>query len=331
MTTSTEYVLAGPRRIEAATRRLHDLPPSWARVRILYCGICGSDLSKFDGRRAIAYPASIGHELLGVVEAVGAEVTEVQVGDVVTSDLNLRCGQCAPCRRGQSHLCEHGQHSLFTNRAFAEYADMCASYLLPVDGAAHKHLALAEPLSCVLYALGWLAPEASQRVLVVGAGGLGLCAAFTLGAGTRPVPFEMTDLIGARARVLADASRVGQAVATVEPHGFDAVLDVSGSVSGLHLACRAVRAGGRLCTMSHLDGYGPTPFLLPELTRRDVQFKVSYLNGEPRNLRTAAAMLGARWNDSWDAAITTAPLVELQSAFELARKADTCKSIVTVA
>lgn len=333
MTAYGEHVLVRPRVMACRTRQISQLPRTWVRLKVLYCGVCGSDLSKFEGRRPLAYPVSLGHEFIGVIETIGADAPRpLEVGDIATSDLNFRCGRCPACQRGQSHLCERGQDGQFSNRAFADRIDLSASYLHVIHAPAAPHYALAEPLSCVLHALDWMAPRRSDRVLIVGAGGLGLCAGFAFAAEPYRVPFDIVDPIRTRARLVETAaSGYGTVREVDESSGYDAVLDVSGSLDGLRSACRAVRAGGTLCTMSHLDGYGSTAFLLPALTRRDVRFKLSYLNGEPNNLGRAVAMLTTAWSPLWDATISSRPLSSLPATLETDRQAPRCKTIIKIA
>jgi threonine dehydrogenase-like Zn-dependent dehydrogenase len=145
------------------------------------------------------------------------------------------------------------------------------------------------------------------------------------------MPFDIADRIQERAKLVQNASGgLARPVTDAGRRAYDVVLDVSGSLSGLEAACRAVRAGGRLCTMSHLDGYGSTSFVLDELTRQDVEFKSSYLNGEHTSLVTAAQMLACRWDDRWEATIQRMPLRDVQTAFETDRLRTTCKTIVDI-
>jgi hypothetical protein len=82
--------------------------------------------------------------------------------------------------------------------------------------------------------------------------------------------------------------------------------------------------------MSHLDGRSTGEFLLPALTRRDVAFKLSYLNGERDTMRTAARLLGAHWSPAWEQILEVMPLERLPQAFEQHRESPRCKTMVQV-
>ncbi len=231
------FDLMAPGRIEKVRDRLPALKPHWVRVQLAHCGVCGSDRSYYAGERSRALPVSLGHEWVGTVAATGSAVGSFAPGDVVTTDLNFRCGTCRQCSNGRSHLCERGQIGWFSNRGFARCTDIHASYLQKFGTRSPApHFALAEPLSCAMHALSHVNLSPADRVLVVGAGGIGVCMAFLLW--NQPaVAFDMTDLdpprlnrigqvIGPRGRVLGPPSE-----------DYDVVLDVSGSVSGLRVAC----------------------------------------------------------------------------------------------
>ncbi|MFQ5698502.1 MAG: zinc-binding dehydrogenase [Myxococcota bacterium] len=92
-----------PLRIEEITVR--DPGPREVRVRIAACGICASDLHVWRTGEGIGFPAVLGHEASGVVEAVGSDVTHVSKGQGVVLAWIPRCGTCRACRAGLTHLC----------------------------------------------------------------------------------------------------------------------------------------------------------------------------------------------------------------------------------
>lgn len=330
--TSTEYVLAGPRTLQTRQRVLRELCPGWVRVRFLYCGLCGSDISHFEGRPGISYPLTVGHEFLGEVTDVGEGVQGLIPGDIVTSDLNFRCGSCDHCQAHRSHLCRVGQQGLFTNRGFAEFGDLHASYLITLPGTARKHMTLVEPLSCVLHAKEWASLEPDDRVLVIGAGSIGVCMAFAL-CHQQPAPnsFDVTDEIPGRLSLIGDAmGSAGHRVANPDPE-YDVVFDVSGTEHGLEKACALVRDGGQICSMSHPNTDPISPFFVGTILRRDVTFTVSYLNGEKVNLRNAAELLERNWTPAWDEVIEVIPMDRLQEAHENRYASPWCKTVIEVA
>ncbi len=326
-----EYVLAAPRRLEKRERRFGEIVAGWARVRFLYCGLCGSDISHFKGRPGVTYPMTIGHEFVGEVLAVGDGVKEIAAGDVVTSDLNFRCGECDHCRAARSHLCRVGQQGSFTNRGFADLADLHASYLTRLESQPSPHLTLVEPLSCVLHARDWAEPGDRDRVLVIGAGSIGLCMALALEDRFPGGRFEITDEMASRRQRIEVFLGQGARVIT-EPEGeYDVVFDVSGTEFGLEKACDRVRGGGKLCSMSHPNGDPVSPFLVGAILRKDVTFTVSYLNGERSTMSEAARLLEGLRDRDWSGVIELVPIERLQEAYERRGESPWCKTVIEVA
>ena len=93
---------------------------------------------------------------------------------------------------------------------------------------------------------------------------------------------------------------------------------------------RRCAQAGRLCTMSHLDGYSDASFLLGSLTRRDITFTVSYLNGNGEHLDTAIGMLARSWYGAWDDTFETVSGEDVRKAFSQRRSSPYNKTILDV-
>ncbi|PYM83530.1 MAG: Zn-dependent oxidoreductase, partial [Candidatus Rokuibacteriota bacterium] len=98
-------VLRAPRDLRIEDRPARPPAPDEVCVRVTLAGLCGTDYRIWTGDRPVAYPRVLGHELVGVVEAVGPGVTRVRPGDRVSVEPNYSCGVCPLCREGNRNLC----------------------------------------------------------------------------------------------------------------------------------------------------------------------------------------------------------------------------------
>lgn len=167
-------ILYGPRDVRLGDFPVAPVTPGTVKVAVAWCGICGSDLHKFDGKKnthPIKYPVPLGHEISGYVAEVGEGVEGYAVGDPVTVDPNWSCGKCSFCQRGMPSFCTHARGVV---KGMAEYvvAPVENVYHLPA-GLDLKAAALAEPLSCCLHGLDLLDIKAGQKVALVGFGAIG--------------------------------------------------------------------------------------------------------------------------------------------------------------
>ena len=147
-------------------------------VKIEAGSICGSDLHVLSVPPGqYAKPGTVlGHEFLGRIEELGSEVSTVKKGDRVIIEPIVPCGMCDACRRNLTNLCEKpsilGQT---VDGGFAEYCVVPEEYLHPVaEEIPAKIAALAEPIACVMHGMMELNPQPYERVVLYGAGAIGL-------------------------------------------------------------------------------------------------------------------------------------------------------------
>jgi threonine dehydrogenase-like Zn-dependent dehydrogenase len=239
-------------------------------LKVGRCGICGSDVSltQMDG----FYPrdSALGHEFCGEVVAMGSGVEGFDVGDVVTALPASGCGHCKACVDGLPLFCPNGITG--ASGAFADFVRVNASVsvklpstLTMADGA------MIEPLAVGLHGVNMAQMEAGARVLVTGAGGIGLAAvhfARLMGAGKIAVIArsrrgeEMARKMGADAFVTTGDNEVGEVIEALGGSP-DVVYESIGAVGGLQQAINHVRIDGTVISLGFCTSPDP---ILPSIT-----------------------------------------------------------------
>ena len=144
-------------------------------IRVHACGICGTDIHILEGGFPGAYPLVPGHEFSGEVVAVGGDCRRIRVSDRVAVEPNVPCNNCPECLRGEHHYCRNMiVPGVTRGGGFAEYVAVKEWGVFSIGGLDYGRGALVEPLSCAIHAVERLAPRLGDRVLVMGAGPIGL-------------------------------------------------------------------------------------------------------------------------------------------------------------
>ena len=220
--------------------------PGEVVVAVDACGICGTDLHIYDGEFApTPYPIVPGHEFCGEVVASGD--TEIAEGTLAAIDPSLHCGRCSECRRGRGNLCLNwGAIGVTVDGAFAEYVRVPAANVYPLDERVPRPWGtIVEPLSCVVHAMDRVAPLHGARVLIFGAGTMGLLLAQVV----RREGAARVDMVELRpdrlpvARQLG-ADEVGSSTGELSADRWDLVVDATGSVSAIEDGLSRVAPGG---------------------------------------------------------------------------------------
>ncbi|HEX8990759.1 MAG TPA: alcohol dehydrogenase catalytic domain-containing protein [Anaerolineales bacterium] len=142
-------------------------------IRVKYTGICGTDWSIYKGwYSADKLPMIPGHEFSGTIAKVGKSAGKLKEGDRVTADINMSCGSCFYCRRGEKLLCDNfTQLGIHTNGTFAEFVKAPAVnvHKLP-DNMSFEEGAFIEPVSCVIHAAKAMDARLGSSVAIIGCG-----------------------------------------------------------------------------------------------------------------------------------------------------------------
>jgi 2-desacetyl-2-hydroxyethyl bacteriochlorophyllide A dehydrogenase len=248
---------------------LRDLPRPIARageavVKIRNCGVCGSDLHWYHGGFPIP-PVCPGHEISGEVVEIGAGVGSVRLGDRVAIEPLIVCRECSYCRTGNYQLCRRFRVlGTMVNGGFAEYVAMPAYALFPLPSELGWDVgALSEPLAVCVHAVRLAGVRLGERVLVLGAGSIGLLAVVAARAAgaaevliTARYPHQAAaaEALGGRpfATTFEDSARLSD---FAREYPIDAVIEtVGGAADTVNEAVQLVRPGGVVSVLGVFTG-----------------------------------------------------------------------------
>ncbi|MDQ4502538.1 NAD(P)-dependent alcohol dehydrogenase [Sinomonas sp. ASV322] len=291
-------VLHAARDIRVEDRPLPPLGVRDVLVEMKSGGICGSDMHYFadgqNGTNVLQKPTVLGHEAAGVIIASGEE-SALEPGTAVVIEPSLPCGTCATCLSGHSNVCPNGRcfGSPPTDGLFARHTVVPASsvHVLP-DAIPAEIGAAVEPLAVAVWAVERAQVEPGHRVLVTGAGPIGLLVVQVLAArGVREI--VVTDVNDARLAVAAGLGAT-DAVNTATQHlaaaGFDCLIECSGVTRALADGILALRPAARAVVVGQakaaVDGI-PLGFL--QRYEIDLVTAFRYNNAFPTAIELAAS------------------------------------------
>lgn len=293
-------VYRGPGQIRVEARDVPRPGPTDILVEVKACGLCGTDVHILDGQYPATPGIALGHEYAGVVVEIGSDVAGLRSGDAVSVDPNIACGRCPACRRGDVHLCDSLQALGVTrDGGFAELCRLPATQAhgLPA-GLAMEHWALVEPLSCCLHGLDLAGIRPGDRVVILGAGPIGLMmvqlargagAALVLVADPVPGKREMALTLGADEAVDPQGQSLGDVLRQRAPDGADVVLECVGLPATAAQALELPRRGGTVVWF----GVSPPGATIPvepyAVYRRELTIRAAFVN--PHTFARAVTLL----------------------------------------
>ncbi|PPF81297.1 Zn-dependent alcohol dehydrogenase [Subtercola sp. Z020] len=246
----------GPRTV--ATTEYRPVPPAEGEVQIAvaFVGLCGTDLHVYHGDMAgrVSAPAVLGHEMSGVVVALGSGVSDVAVGDQVTVMPLSWDGTCPACLAGNTHICQNLDFiGVDTSGALQQRWNVPAGAVIPLPaGLGLQDAALTEPVAVAVHDVRRSGLGAGDSVVVIGAGPIGTL--ISLVARTEGAHVTVIELDAERRRQVEelgfdtlDAARsdlVEEITAKTGGAGADVVFEVSGSAAGAATATSYAKVRG---------------------------------------------------------------------------------------
>lgn len=242
-----------------------------AIVKVLGCGLCGSDIVKL--KQHLAKNGTVlGHEIVASIVDIDSE-TDFKAGDVIVTSHHIPCGKCEYCKNGNVSMCRHFKETNIKPGGFSEFVFVSEEHLKNVAYLKPKNLtnaeaAFYEPLGCCVRAVKRAALRQNATALVIGLGSIGILMAQALkAAGMKVIG---CDLIASRIELLKNLGiEAFNVLDMCESIKADGVFMTSGSDKAIDTALKYVKDGGKILVFSSTpknSGYANNEIYYRELT-----------------------------------------------------------------
>ncbi|MBF6671202.1 NAD(P)-dependent alcohol dehydrogenase [Glutamicibacter halophytocola] len=286
-------VLQSQHEMTMETLPLPALEPNQVLVQVSAVGVCGSDVHYYEhgriGDYVVDHPLILGHELAGKIAAVGSSVDSSRIGQRVAVEPQRPCRTCAQCKAGRYNLCPDIEFYATppVNGAFCEFVTIESDFAFPIpDSISDEAAALIEPLSVGLWACERAGIRPGSRVLIAGAGPIGVIvaqAARAFGASE----IYISDIAEERLEFALEhgaTKALNAATDSVEGLDVDAFIDASGAPSAVRSGIKSVAPAGHV--------------ILVGLGADDIELPVSYIQN--REIWLSGVF---RYTNTWPLAI----------------------------
>lgn len=236
-----------PFEIEVTDIDMPKLKEGEALLKIRYCGICGADVASYTGNQPFTtYPRIPGHEFSAEIVSIPENDKGLKAGDIVTANPYFNCGSCYSCHRGFVNCCVSNQTmGVQRDGSFCEYVAMPIERIIHGKGLSAKELALIEPFTIGYHAINRATVNKGDKVLIVGAGPIGLFA--LIAAKARGAEVYATDILDGRLQMALEFGAAGvinskhsdiveETKKITDGNGFDVCVEACG-LSETFLTC----------------------------------------------------------------------------------------------
>lgn len=289
-------------------------------IKVMACGICGTDIHIFRGEYLANYPVIPGHEFSGLIEEIGRKVTKYKPGDRVAVEPNIACDNCYNCLNNRQNFCLNWQ-GIGVSRpgAMAQYIAVPEKNVFPISDIPFEKAAFMEPLSCVLHGVQKAKISLSDKVALLGSGPIGFLILKIIqlqGAS------EVTIFARKRVKVehaLTEGADIGLTeIDKLERDYYDLVIDTTGAIPVMSRVIEFVRYGGTIL----LFGVAPKGKLMEvepfQIFRKGLRIISSYTS--VRNSYQAIELLKRDKIKIDDLISHKLPLEDLQKGIEMVER-----------
>ena len=262
-----------------------------AVVKVIGCGLCGSDIVKFV-HKSVKDGTVLGHEIVAKIIEINSD-TKFKTGDVIVTSHHIPCAECVYCRHGNVSMCEHFKSTNIRPGGFSEYVYLSEEHLQNVahrkpDNLTDIEASFYEPLGCIVRAVKRANLMNGDKALVVGLGSIGILSAQALKAGG----YDVTgcDLLKERCEFLKSFGIQACDVRELpETYKADCIFMTSGADKAVDTALKYVRNGGKILVFSSTP-HDETSYPNNEIYYRELTVLGSY-SPSPEDLRTSLSLL----------------------------------------
>ena len=295
-----------------------------AIVRVLGCGLCGSDIVKFK-HNIVKDGAVLGHEIVAIIEEIDSE-TSFKIGEKIISSHHIPCFECTYCKHKNFSMCNHFKETNILPGGFSEKVYLSEEHLKNVahkvpENITDEEISFYEPLGCCIRAIKRCDLHKEDNILVVGLGSIGLIMSQAIKA----LGFNVyaCDLLKERIQLAKNKGIVSFNSLDLESFnkiikektsgfGVDAVFMTSGADKAIDVALKTIKMGGKILVFSSTPqnkGYANNEIYYKELT-----IMGSY-SPSPKDLEDSFNLLASHKVNVKDLT-TIYPIDRIQEAFE---------------
>ena len=239
-------IIQQPKVIQLVKRDIPEPGPGEVLIEVMASGICGTDIHIYNGEYLGAYPVIPGHELSGVVAAVGESITRFQIGDRVAVEPNIACDNCTNCLNNRQNFCLNWQAIGVTlPGGMEQYVTAPEKAVYSIGVLPFEQGAFMEPLSCVIHGVERARIRLADQVLILGAGPIGnlLLQMCRLQGATQVTMLENNSGRAELARQMG-ADLVVSRLEELRLDHYDVVIDATGVIPVMSRTIDFARPGG---------------------------------------------------------------------------------------